>query len=377
MGDTDAIGAVPPGDAPRDPGTPREDLADLAATMQRRTDTLRGLAERAERHLDRLVDALPFAVAVVHGDHLVLANAAARALRPEGGPDPLTADPVAALAPDEEIVVATARGPMRVSCRPIVWDDKDCRVVVARPEEPRPAATAEAPAPARPERRQRVPAPSGAAAITWSPVVDLAGERVAGYAARAPDDEELIAALVVRAAGALADWTRVAPDVHGVAMISVPSVEALDGGLVALIDAVLRRSAAPPDALWVRIPSTTVPAGALETLAGLRRAGVRVALEGFARRGSPTHTLRSLPLDGVVLDASVVEGGDWHMARTALSVARHLGLLTMASGVGTGDAHARLRALGCTWAEGPLYGPGTDTHTAAARLGRQAGMAPA
>jgi len=73
----------------------------------------------------------------------------------------------------------------------------------------------------------------------------------------------------------------------------------------------------------------------------------------------------------VALDPGPVAAGEWSLVQAALSVARHLDLATLAPDVADGAGAARLRALGCRWAEGPWYGPPLETGTAGRAAGRR------
>lgn len=334
--------------------------------------TLRQLAERSDRHLQALVDALPGPVVVAHGARVLLANAAARERLEGVGADVL---PAPAPAPGERGALPGHDGaPVTVEARAITWDERDCVLIVAVEGESHGEAAAAAPPavqdPARP-RRTAAAAADVPLRVAWTPVVDVASALTAGVTLRVAggggDGWERLQRALVRAADALAGW----PD-DPTSVVMVPAPVPVDAALAAFVEAVLRRTGVDHGRLWLRVAPHGVP-GDAATRVVLRRAGARLALEGFGRDAAGMDRVRAREVDAVVLDAGVLHAGEWDVAQAALSVARHLGLATMASGVRDPAVHARLRALGCRWAEGGLYGPPVDTAGAGRTLGRPAG----
>lgn len=462
-----AVDDTPP-TGPRDdrptPGRPSLELSDLISAMEVRSTTFRQLAERSERHLARLIDAFPMGVAVVRGDHILAANATARAHLAVADPSTLDSAAVARLADGGFTFVPGLDGaPRRVSAHGMVWDDHDCLLLVvdappvpaapaagvgaaaaasappaqddtgAAPPRPVPVAgepappaphpspvapssspvaapppvvavPAAAPVPRRPSEG-RLPVvmppvttweppdttsppppapppapavPAGTAAPPWRPVVDLTTSSVAGFVLEtlADGDEEpnrLFQRAVVRAGGALSGWARSADAATPpFAMLPVPPGAAMDAGTVAFVEAVMRRAEVAPGGLWLAVGAPSLTGAAGDAVRALRRSGTRIALEGFARGGTEIDTLRAFEVDGVVLDEALLGHGEWGVVQTALSVARHLGLATMAVGVGDEATHHRLVALGCRWAGGRLYGEPVDPVRAARMAGRPA-----
>lgn len=444
---------APPG--PRDdrpaPGRPSLELSDLISAMEVRSTTFRQLAERSERHLLRLIDALPMGVAVARGEHVLVANATARAHLSVADAGTLDSPAVARLADGGFTYVSGPDGtPRRVDARALVWDDQDCLLLLvdappvaaadgegasdgdgagsARPVPPPPPAVPRppvvapvdapavpsppapvgadvaplaAPVPRRPpdarlpvvlpapvwEAPPAPPPPDPAppppptappATLLWRPVVDLTTSSVAGFLLDLPDgtDEDpnrLLQRAVVRAGGALSDWGR-SPDIPTVpfAMLVVPAGSTIDPATVAFVEAVMRRAEAPPEGLWLAVSASMLGGAAGDAVRALRRSGTRITLHGFARGGTQIDTLRTHEVDGVVLDGALLGQGEWGVIQTALSMARHLGLATMAVGVAEEATHHRLVALGCRWAGGGLYGEPVDPVRAARMAGRPA-----
>lgn len=97
----------------------------------------------------------------------------------------------------------------------------------------------------------------------------------------------------------------------------------------------------------------------VEVLTGMRKLGVRVALDDFGA-GDSFKDARRLPLDMVKLDRTFVvdaagRPADAAFVEALLSVARARGLETVAKGVETQNQARRLQALGCNHAQGFLY----------------------
>ncbi len=365
-----------PGDAALGPAA---EIARLLEATEERMATLRDALDRSERRLQSVIDALPIGIAVVSGDRRVLAaNPVAHALVPDcepGGALPLEGDPE--LRDGLSAVVRVASGTRRIEVRAkaVPWDDGDAYLVIV--EEAEDMVTGRR---LRRSGASAAPVSSQTLSVMYAPVVDLASGRTAGVVAQ-PADGGIVTGpalqrLIARAAGALADWsagrhTSEQPFV----MVSAPGGIA-DTGLPPFVEAVVRRAGAPRSRLWLRIPEAEAAAGgdaAREALGALRRAGVRTVLERFGGGATALEALRTLPVDGVVLDPELVASGDWAVIQTAMSVARHLGLVAFAAGVDDEGSAARLRALGCRNAEGALYGEGVGTRDAAALLGRAPG----
>lgn len=358
---------------------PAAEIARLLDATEERITTLRDALDRSEKRLQSVIDALPIGIAVVAEDRRVLAaNPVAHALVPDcepGGVLPLEGDPP--LTDGLAAVVRVASGTRRIEVRTtaVAWDDAPAFLVII--EEAEDMVTGRR---LRRSGSTAAPVSSQALNVAYLPVVDLASGRTAGVVA-VPADGGVVTGpalqrLIARAAGALADWsagrhTSEQPFV----MVSAPGAIA-DGGLPPFVEAVVRRAGAPRSRLWLRIPEAEAAAGgeaAREALGALRRAGVRTVLERFGGGATALDALRTLPVDGVVIDADLVATGDWAVIQTAMSVARHLGLVPFASGVADDGAAARLRALGCRNAEGPLYGEAVATRDAASLLGRAPG----
>ena len=100
---------------------------------------------------------------------------------------------------------------------------------------------------------------------------------------------------------------------------------------------------------------------ALEILVGLKGLGLLLAIDDFGTGYSSLTRLHQLPVDIVKIDQSFVAGlqpdDDRRAIVTAIVRMVHaLGLKTSAEGIETAEQLAELRAIGCDWGQGFLFG---------------------
>ncbi len=95
-------------------------------------------------------------------------------------------------------------------------------------------------------------------------------------------------------------------------------------------------------------------------LAKLRRQGVRLYVDDFGTGYSSLSQLHRFPVDTLKIDRSFVgrmsaEDEDLEIVRTIVSLGHNLRLTVLAEGVETTEQLARLKALGCEFAQGYLF----------------------
>ncbi|MGK5628775.1 putative bifunctional diguanylate cyclase/phosphodiesterase [Streptomyces sp. URMC 123] len=100
-------------------------------------------------------------------------------------------------------------------------------------------------------------------------------------------------------------------------------------------------------------------------LSGLRRMGVRIALDGFGSGYAAIGALRRLPIDVLTLDRGLVDGVVESprlrkITAGLLRIANDLGLQTVADGVDLPEQAAVLRAMGCTHGQGMAFSAPLD-----------------
>ncbi len=99
-----------------------------------------------------------------------------------------------------------------------------------------------------------------------------------------------------------------------------------------------------------------------DTIAELRRHGLRLLLDDFGTGYSSLSYLKRFELDGIKIDRAFVDGlgtddGDTAIVEAIGGMAQSLGLELVAEGVETELQLTRLRALGCLRAQGYLFSP--------------------
>lgn len=126
------------------------------------------------------------------------------------------------------------------------------------------------------------------------------------------------------------------------------------------VDRALRTWGVPPGRVVIGIHETAI-AGELgpvkDTLARLKRLGVRLGVDGFATGASSLSNLAQLPFDELKLSAAFVsdmQRSELHskLVRALVRLARDLGLRLTAEGVNDGQTVIALLGLGCERVQG-------------------------
>jgi diguanylate cyclase (GGDEF)-like protein/PAS domain S-box-containing protein len=96
------------------------------------------------------------------------------------------------------------------------------------------------------------------------------------------------------------------------------------------------------------------PETAIELMHELKSLGVKISLDDFGTGYSSLSYLHRFPLDSLKIDRSFVSRimDDDEIVRTIITLGRNLGLRVIAEGVETADQVAKLRELGCEFAQG-------------------------
>jgi diguanylate cyclase (GGDEF)-like protein len=217
--------------------------------------------------------------------------------------------------------------------------------------------------------------------LLYQPLVDIATMRLRGFEALlrrrgtdgtlAPPAEFIPLAeetgLIVPLGGwvlrtacaAAARW----PESISVA-VNVSVVQFRQPHFVDAVAAALAESGLPPGRLELEVTETIMLEDNVATLAQLhrlRRLGVRISLDDFGTGYSSLSYLRSFPFDKIKIDRSFVrdlaERGEARaIVRAIAGLGASLGMRTTAEGVESTDQLTRLRAEGCTDAQGYLFG---------------------
>ncbi len=156
--------------------------------------------------------------------------------------------------------------------------------------------------------------------------------------------------------------------------LNIIDTDLFDGGAERLLDTAEKLGLAKGALLFELTEHHTLPdlERAAAALAALRQRGARIALDDFGAGHSSLAWLAHLPIDAIKIDRTLVacagEARGHTVLAFVLTLARDLGVATIAEGVET-EAHARLlRELGCTMAQGRLFGMALPAEAAFAGL---------
>jgi diguanylate cyclase (GGDEF)-like protein/PAS domain S-box-containing protein len=164
---------------------------------------------------------------------------------------------------------------------------------------------------------------------------------------------------VLRAACAAATaW----PDGIKVA-VNVSPVQFRDQTFALAVVSALGRSGLPAHRLEIEVTEAILmqdDKSTLATLHQLRDLGVHVALDDFGTGYSSLSYLRSFPFDKIKIDRSFIsdlsgEDDDVAIVQAVVTLARSLNMATTAEGVETQAQLEKVRAVGCTEAQGYLF----------------------
>ena len=134
-----------------------------------------------------------------------------------------------------------------------------------------------------------------------------------------------------------------------------------------IVDAItssLARRGIPAHELRVELTETIVIRSIDQVslaLERLRAAGVGIALDDFGTGYAGLDYLQTLPFSCIKIDKSFVQQinaseRSMHIVKTALELARGLGMTTVAEGIEDQVIADQLKAMGCTYAQGYHYG---------------------
>jgi diguanylate cyclase (GGDEF)-like protein/PAS domain S-box-containing protein len=142
------------------------------------------------------------------------------------------------------------------------------------------------------------------------------------------------------------------------------SARQVSPGLVDLVAAALAESDLPPSALLLEMTESVLlgrTEEAVAVLRALKRLGVRIAIDDFGTGFSSLSYLSRFPVDVLKIDKNFIEavdeGGEKAgLARTIVDLGRTLRLATVAEGIERHTQVHALRAMGCAFGQGYLFG---------------------
>lgn len=216
--------------------------------------------------------------------------------------------------------------------------------------------------------------------LSWSPIVDLHTESVAGMEALiswrdsergwVPQSElaELVEEMGMidrvggwvlgEAAKRQVEWRREGRDLE--VAVNISSRQLWQRGGAEKLIAQISESGGDPERFVLGVAEVTAARTAdrsAAALATLRAAGVRIAIDDFAH--SPLTSLARMEFDVLKIHRSLVEGADAPEGQTVITaivqLARNLGIWPMADGIETRRQFEILRNAGCRFGQGRLF----------------------
>jgi diguanylate cyclase (GGDEF)-like protein/PAS domain S-box-containing protein len=226
---------------------------------------------------------------------------------------------------------------------------------------------------------------NGTLTVHYQPIVDLRSGAVTGSEAlariRQPDgtmanpgdfiavaeDSGLIIplgdAVLDLACAQQARW-RAAASARGRMAVNVSARQLGSDSFVSGIERALAAHGLPPEDVCIEITESTlidIGSSTRGRIGELKDLGVSLALDDFGTGWSSLSYLRQFPFDVVKIDQSFVAGlgtnhGDTQLVKAVIDLAHALDLSTIGEGIETEDQDRLLREMGCTYAQGYLYG---------------------
>jgi diguanylate cyclase (GGDEF)-like protein/PAS domain S-box-containing protein len=154
------------------------------------------------------------------------------------------------------------------------------------------------------------------------------------------------------------EWRRAGRELAVAVNVSMRNL--IDGAFPGDVLELLRKWDVPPESLELEVTEHAIEADRFRAKAVLERLGemgLRVAIDDFGTGYSSLAYLRRLPLHEIKIDRSFVttmttDKDDAVIVRSAIDLARNLGLGVVAEGVETAETLAALVGLGCDSAQG-------------------------
>jgi EAL domain-containing protein (putative c-di-GMP-specific phosphodiesterase class I) len=171
--------------------------------------------------------------------------------------------------------------------------------------------------------------------------------------------------VIERACQDAAGWRAMGDEhVHLQVSVNISSRQVPDPDLLGDIQRALSRTGLPADAMVLELTESILlehTAEAMSLLNRLRALGVRLAIDDFGTGYSSLSYLHRLPIDILKIDRAFVEplGTDANAAkliRAIVSLGESMSLRTVGEGIESTQQATRLRALGCDYGQGFLYG---------------------
>jgi EAL domain-containing protein (putative c-di-GMP-specific phosphodiesterase class I) len=132
--------------------------------------------------------------------------------------------------------------------------------------------------------------------------------------------------------------------------------------LLETIDSILEKTGLPPQYLELEITEGTVmdnPKHAITIMHKLRMKGIHLAMDDFGTGYSSLSYLAKFPLNTLKIDRAFVEDSNSKVGKamvdTIVTIAKNLGLSTVAEGVETEQQHKLMEEMKCDVLQGYLF----------------------
>ena len=158
--------------------------------------------------------------------------------------------------------------------------------------------------------------------------------------------------------------------------VNTSAREVVEPTFVSGIESALAASGLPADCLTLEITESMMLGDETDSIAALRelrRIGVHIVIDDFGTGYSALSYLNQLPVDGLKIDRSFVQGLGIEREKTAIvsatiAFAHGLGLAVTAEGIETQEQLRHLVALNCNLGQGYLFARPLDTAAMGAML---------
>ena len=162
----------------------------------------------------------------------------------------------------------------------------------------------------------------------------------------------------------IAQWTEEGAPPPEVA-VNISTRQLHQKGLLDIFKDAVGRFSLPPSRLAVEITESGIMADladSVRVLAGMREFGMKVYVDDFGTGYSSLNYLKRLPIDGLKIDKSFVDGvmtdkNDAAITRAVIGLGHALGMTVTAEGVETREQLEFLRQSGCDEIQGYLFSP--------------------
>lgn len=171
--------------------------------------------------------------------------------------------------------------------------------------------------------------------------------------------------MLAAVAADMAEWQAMGVHFQHVAL-NVTAADFEKGDLVQRIGRIMEKAGVPVQRLVIEITEQVFMGrrkdGVARTMEALRANGTAVALDDFGTGFASLTHLLDFPIDIIKIDRSFVEAIDsgarsGAIVESLLTMARRLGMKTIAEGIETQSQAQRLAEMGCRLGQGYLYSP--------------------